>query len=76
MADIKKREEAIKDRRKQTTFRDFVKEIVGYYSLNLYKDEKTKMTICFAPKFAGKSVDFLEFETMREGYMQYGETYA
>jgi len=39
MADIKKREEKMQARRKQTPFRDFVKEIASRMPANIYKQD-------------------------------------
>ena len=37
MLDIKLREEKIKEKRKQTSFRDFIKEITSWYNFNLFR---------------------------------------
>jgi len=38
MTDLKKWEDKIKEKRKQTDFREFVKDICSWYNLVLYKN--------------------------------------
>jgi hypothetical protein len=74
MNDIKMRQEKIKARRKKTSWRDFLMEIGSYYNLSLYKSNDGNPTV-LCPDFSGKGIPYLEFESLREGYLQYGQDY-
>ncbi len=38
MTDLKKREKKIQERRKQSDFRDFVKEVASWFNVGFYKN--------------------------------------
>ncbi len=75
MSDLRIREEKIKERRKSTSWRDFLKEIASYYNLTLYKKDGNNPT-CMAPKFSGKGISYLDFEKIRENYVDYQQKYT
>ncbi len=74
MPDIKIREEKIKERRKTTIFRDFVREICSRYPATLYKREG--LISKFPDIGRVRITDVMNFEKWRDGlpYLEYDQT--
>ncbi|EKE26116.1 MAG: hypothetical protein ACD_4C00428G0001 [uncultured bacterium (gcode 4)] len=66
MSKLQKYESIIKEKRKNTPFRVFLKEIASRYNLNLYK--RDTMITPYNPDFKWKLVNLEEFENLRLDY--------
>lgn len=66
MTTLEKYENLIKEKRKNTSFRDYLKEIVSRYNLNLYK--RDWIITPYNPDFKWKLVSLQEFEKLRSDY--------
>ena len=69
MSNLKIREQKIQEKRKNTTRRDFLKEILSYYSFSLYKKNDGKVT-AFSPKYSFNTVDPVEFDDSRDSLVE------
>lgn len=73
MSNLQIWEEKIKAKRMKTPFRDFVREIMSYYTINLYK--KDGLISAFPPKSPYGVVTTQEFEERRSDYGKLGKDY-
>ncbi|MFA5916888.1 MAG: hypothetical protein WC850_01485 [Candidatus Gracilibacteria bacterium] len=74
MQDLKFRENKIKEKRKNTPWKKFIKEIASYYGIVLHKNNG------FVSKYPksdriGKILKTIEYEDIRENFTKYGVDY-
>jgi hypothetical protein len=74
MSSLSHRQQKIQEKRKQTPWREFVMEIISYYSLNLYKKDNTISS--FSPHTYYNIINWLEFEQTRQEYCKLGKEYS
>lgn len=73
MSNLQPWEDKIKAKRMKTPFRDFVREIMSYYTLNLHK--KDGLISAFPPESPYQVVTPLEFAKQRDDYGKLGKDY-
>jgi len=73
MQSIKHWEEKIKEKRKQTPWREFLKEIASWFPVNLYKNNNLISRYPLLGRINIKSTK--EYEEEREKYTKYGKDY-